>query len=187
MPGVAIMQIVFRLARTFVLASVLAAAAPAIAQKNPAAPAGAGNAVAPVVAPTQGGIFKCVDPNGNVTYGNVGDVKGCKRIETESINTIPSQRPVARPGDAKAPNRVEAGAQKGRDNDRRKILEEELSSEEKRLADLRREFNSGEPERKGDERNYQRYLDRVERLKADISRSEANVDSLRRELGPVRN
>ena len=182
MPGVAIMQIVFRLARTFVLASVLAAAAPAIAQKNAAAPAGA-----LVVAPTQGGIFKCVDPNGNVTYGNVGDVKGCKRIETESINTIPSQRPVARPGDAKAPYRVEAGAQKGRDNDRRKILEEELSSEEKRLADLRREFNSGEPERKGDERNYQRYLDRVERLKADISRSEANVDSLRRELGPVRN
>jgi predicted RNase H-like nuclease (RuvC/YqgF family) len=55
------------------------------------------------------------------------------------------------------------------------------------LTELKAEFNNGEPERRGDERNFQRYTERVEKLKADIARSEANVESLRRELGAVRN
>jgi len=51
---------------------------------------------------------------------------------------------------------------------------------------LRTEYNNGEPERLGSERNYQRYLDRVQRLKDDIARTEASIASLRRELGSVR-
>jgi hypothetical protein len=43
-------------------------------------------------------------------------------------------------------------------------------------------YNNGEPERLGNEANYQRYLDRVERLKADVERAQADVDGLRREL-----
>ena len=68
----------------------------------------------------------------------------------------------------------------------RRILEDELSKEEAKLADLRKEFNGGEPERRGDERNYQKYLDRVQRLKDDIGRSEVNIASLKRELASVR-
>ena len=70
-----------------------------------------------------------------------------------------------------------------RDDDRRRILEGELAKEEARLAELRREDNHGEPERHGSERNYQKYLDRVQRLKDDIARAEANLVTLRRELG----
>jgi len=82
--------------------------------------------------------------------------------------------------------RVDAAAQRSRDSDRRRILEDELSKEQARLEDFRKEYNGGEPERLGNERNYQKYLDRVERLKDDITRSETNVAALRRELEGVK-
>jgi hypothetical protein len=50
------------------------------------------------------------------------------------------------------------------------------------MTEQKKEFNGGEPERRGDERNYQKYLDRVEKLKEDIQRSENNLKSLDREL-----
>jgi len=135
-----------------------------------------------------GGTFKCVDSDGGVTYTNVGSVKGCKKIEGE-VNSVSMSRPSAAPraSDSKGTGKVEIGAQRVRDTDRKRILEEELAAEEKRLAELKKEFNNGEPERQGDERNYQKYLDRTEKLKADVARSEANVDSLKRELGGVKN
>ena len=51
------------------------------------------------------------------------------------------------------------------------------------MAALRKEFNDGQPERRGDERNYQKYLDRIEEMKAALTRKEADVAALRRELG----
>jgi len=122
-------------------------------------------------------------------YTNVGTVKGCKKIEGE-VNSVSLPRPGGAPTASaakSAPARVDTGAQRTRDTDRKRILEEELAAEEKRLNDLKKEFNNGEPERQGGERNYQTYLDRTEKLKADVARSEANVDSLRRELGTIKN
>jgi hypothetical protein len=81
---------------------------------------------------------------------------------------------------------VESSAQRERDETRRALLETELKREEARLAELRTEYNNGEPERRGDERNYQKYLDRVQLLREQISRSESNVAELRRELGMQR-
>ena len=57
---------------------------------------------------------------------------------------------------------------------------------EARLGELRAEFNGGEPERRGDERNYQKYVDRVQRLKDDIARTESSVSSLKREMTSLR-
>ena len=64
----------------------------------------------------------------------------------------------------------------------RRILEAELKKEEEQLAALQKEYNNGEPERLGDERNYQKYLDRVAALKAALARKESDVAALRREL-----
>jgi len=168
------------------LAFTLAMPLLALAQQRPSTPPAAAPVPAPG-GPAPGGVFRCLDTDGKTEYRNIGDTKGCKKIETETVNTVPFPRAATARPDGKAPNRIEAGAQRGRDNDRRKILEEELASEQKRLVDLRSEFNNGEPERRGDERNFQRYADRVEKLKADISRSEANVESLKRELSTARN
>ena len=140
---------------------------------------------APVLA--AGGVFKCVDRDGNITYLNVGDAKGCKKIDTESVNTAPFPKGSSvSPGKSSTAARTDGGAQRARDTDRKRILQEELAAEEKRLADLKKEFNNGEPERKGDEKNFQKYQDRTEKVKADVTRSESNVESLRRELGSIK-
>ncbi len=83
--------------------------------------------------------------------------------------------------------KVDPAAQRTRDSDRRRILEDELKKEEGHLAEVKKEYNNGEPERLGDERNYQKYLDRVQRLKDDIQRTEGNLSSIRRELGALKN
>jgi chromosome segregation ATPase len=87
----------------------------------------------------------------------------------------------ARPGEAK----VDPAAQRARDSDARRILTDELKSEEERLAALQKEYNNGEPERKGDERNFQKYTDRVADMKAAITRKEADIAALKRELAKL--
>jgi chromosome segregation ATPase len=72
--------------------------------------------------------------------------------------------------------------QRARDSDARAILQSELQREQARLQQLLAEYNDGRPERQGDERNYQRYLDRVAALKASIERSSADIAALQREL-----
>ena len=50
---------------------------------------------------------------------------------------------------------------------------------------MRREYNNGEPERRGDERNFQNYLDRVAQMRAALQRSESDIVALRRELSKL--
>ena len=97
----------------------------------------------------------------------------------------PSAAPRAHPSPEGFP-RVDSSTQRARDNDRRRILEEEMRKEEAKLAEIRKEYNNGEPDRLGSERNYQRYLDRVQRLKDDIARSEANIATIKKELSAIR-
>jgi hypothetical protein len=81
---------------------------------------------------------------------------------------------------------VDNAEQKARDSDAKLILESELKKAEARNADLLREYNNGEPEKRGDEaRNYQKYLDRVAELKASLARNESDIAGIRRELGRV--
>ena len=123
--------------------------------------------------------------------------RGCRTIESSPVTIVPATpRPTPpaasasapRPAAAPAPRtdlRIDPAAQRARDADARRILETELQREEQRLAALRREFNNGEPERRGDERNFQRYLDRVAEMRASIARKEADVAALRRELAKL--
>jgi hypothetical protein len=145
-------------------------------------------------------IWRC-ENNGVVEYSNnpaSGRDAKCRTVDLPNLTTIPAPKLPSQPGSAARPPaasatptpagfpRVDTGAQRTRDADRRRILEDELKKEEMRLAELRSEFNNGEPERRGDERNYQRYLDRVQRLKEDIARSESAVSSLRREMAALK-
>ena len=82
--------------------------------------------------------------------------------------------------------RVDRDTQRTRDSDRRRILEDELKAEEDRLVRLRSEFNNGEPERRGDERNFALYQERTQRMREDIARVETNVGALRREISLLR-
>lgn len=162
----------------------------ALAQQKPAAAPAPAPAPAAAPAPT-GGLFRCAATGEQSTLitDDPNDMRGrdCVRLAPARTNVVPSTPVPSKAAEGRPAARTESAAQRSRDSDRRRILEDELAAEEKRLAELRTEFNKGEPERRGDERNYQRYLDRVERLKADIARSEANVESLKRELAATRN
>jgi hypothetical protein len=136
-------------------------------------------------------VYKCPGNlyTGTITPKEAAD-KGCKALEGASVTIIQSapvrrapspSASVPRPADS----RVEPADQRARDADKRRILETELRREEERLAGLKAEYNNGQPERRGDEKNYQKYLDRTAELKAGIERSESDVAALRRELGKL--
>ena len=139
----------------------------------------------------QSEVYLCVDSNGNREYKNTGATKGCKRVDLPGVTTVPatiSKKPVTQTASSKPTDfpRVNDTVQKARDSDRKQILQDEMRTEEQKLAGLRGEYNSGEPERRGDERNYAKYQERTAALKDDIARTEKNVEALKRELGNLK-
>jgi hypothetical protein len=119
--------------------------------------------------------------------------KGCRTIEGAPITVVQAPRPrpqasaavPAAPGARTPDQKVDPAAQRARDSDARRILADELAREEDRLAALRAEFNNGEPERRGDERNFARYQERVADMRAAIQRKEADIAALKRELAKL--
>jgi hypothetical protein len=106
---------------------------------------------------------------------------GAAGAGSAGAGAAPAQNGASRPGDGK----VDPAAQRARDTDRQRILTDELRTEEERLAALKKELNNGEPERRGDERNFQKYADRVADMKAAVARKEADVAALKRELAKL--
>jgi hypothetical protein len=72
---------------------------------------------------------------------------------------------------------------RARDSDARAILQGELNKAQARLAELKAEYNDGNPVRTALElRNPQGYPERVAKLKADITRQESDIAGIKREL-----
>jgi hypothetical protein len=115
--------------------------------------------------------------------------KGCRTIEGTTITVVPSPRPRSAAPLASGPRPPEAvvnpADQRARDSDARRILETELRKDEATLAQMRKDYNNGEPERLGDERNYQKYLDRVAQMRDAIGRKESDIAALKRELAKL--
>jgi hypothetical protein len=144
-------------------------------------------------------VYKCVDAQGRVEFTDTGK-KGCKALDLPGYIPAPLERRGPAPGAARPASaapaaatpspsnfpRVDTSQQRARDDDRRGILADELRAEEKKLADLRAAFNNGEPERQGNERNYAKYQERVAQMRDDISRTERNIEALRREIANIR-
>ena len=155
--------------------------------------------LAPATGAAQGAaVYRCPGPPVLYTDAISADEareRGCRTIEGAPITVIQATKPragvasgstgagasAAKPGDSK----VDPAAQRQRDSDARRILDAELKREEDKLAQLRREYNNGEPERRGDERNFQNYLDRVAAMKAGIARSESDIAAIKREIAKL--
>ena len=133
-------------------------------------------------------MYRCPGNEYNNTLGaKEAKDKGCKTIEGAPITIIQSIKP--RAGGTPVPTasgpagtRVDPVDQRARDSDARRILEAEIKREEDRLASMKTEFNNGQPERQGNEKNYQKYLDRVTDMKSAIARKEGDVAALKREI-----
>ena len=164
------------------------------------APLGAFLALAFVAAPgfgsdvVDGATYRC--PNND--YKNTISAKeaerlGCKRLEGAPVTIIQTTKPRAAGGGgtpvpATSGNpqaRIDPAAQRARDTDARRILESELKTEEGRLAEMKREYNGGQPERQGSEKNYQKYVDRIAEMSAAIARKESDISAIKRELGKL--
>lgn len=147
-------------------------------------------------AQAQGTVYRCPGPP--VLYTDAlsakeANEKGCRTIEGTPITVLQAPKPrppstTAAPvaeGQRGAESRIDAGQQRVRDDERRRVLQTELRQAEERLATAQKEFNNGQGERRGDERNYQKYLDRMAELKDNIARQEADIQALKREIAKL--
>jgi len=136
------------------------------------------------LAPASAQVFKCVDAVGKITYSNDrSSGNGCKPISSEQAVSTINMRP--NPSSATFP-RVSDEAQKERDNTRRRVLEKELDSEREELEDARSKLAEQEAVRFGDEKNYQRVIDRLQPYKDAVERRERNIEALTQELSGSR-
>jgi hypothetical protein len=151
----------------------------------------------------QGAVYRCPGPvltyTDQLTPAQAKD-RGCKVVEGAPVTIVNSNRPragtsvtTASSGSARAATPSAAGGaggadakvsdaeQRNRDRDAKRILDEELARERDKLTAMKKEFNNGEPERQGGERNYQKYLDRVEEMRQAIARKESDINAIERE------
>lgn len=136
--------------------------------------------------PAYADIFKCVGSDGHVMYSNMAG-QNCKRL---SLDPVPASASSAK-SSARTPTpasfpKVDENSQKARDNDRRRILESELAAEQKNLEQARKDLAEQESIRTGDERNYQRVLDRLQPYKDKLALHERNIEAIQKELSNLR-
>jgi len=135
-------------------------------------------------------LYKCVDESGMVLYTNQkGSAKNCTVLSRDlpvSTYSAPPRQPAPRTATPDNFPKVNGDTQKSRDGDRRKILDQELATEQQNLEKAKKDLAEGEATRLGDEKNYQKYLDRVQRLKDNVTLHERNIEALKRELANLK-
>lgn len=141
----------------------------------------------PVLA--QAEIYKSVDENGHVTYSSA-PIKGGKKI---TLEPLPTMAPPARTASPEGFPRVDGATQKGRDDTRRKILQDELDAEEKLLGEARLNLEEGEkkPEiYKGKDgrtyRNVAKYEEKIKALREQVDLHQKNIEALKTELSKLK-
>ncbi|MFM7523169.1 MAG: DUF4124 domain-containing protein [Betaproteobacteria bacterium] len=132
------------------------------------------------------GVYVCTQANGVREYRNTGDVRGCRKLDTDSLSSIPAPSSVTQAKADPSFPKVDSQTQKRRDLDRLQILNDEIRTEENRLSELKKEYQNGEPERLGSERNYAKYQERVAAMKDEIARTEKHIEALKREIGQLK-
>lgn len=145
-------------------------------------------ALALAAIPARADIWECVDESGNKRFTNIkSEAKGCKLLAVSAPNVVspPKSSGKTAPRPADFP-KVDSDTQKSRDNERRRILEQELTNEQKLLDQARKELAEQESQRLGSERNYQRVLERLEPYKKKVKLHEDNVANLKRELAAIK-
>lgn len=125
-------------------------------------------------------IYKCIDANGGTVISNTRMEKNCKAIATGPENTMPAP-PKARAATTPSPAgfpRVTEDTQKARDGDRRHILEQELSGEQRNLEQAKKELAEQESAKAPQDR-LAPYHDRV-------TQHERNIAAIQKELNNLK-
>ena len=133
-------------------------------------------------------IYKSVDENGHVTYSST-PLKGGKKLNLEPL---PTMVPPANVQSSEGFPRVDTETQRGRDDTRRKILQDELNAEQKLLDVATQNLKDGEsnPEVfKGKDgktfRNVAKYDEKIKTLQEQVDLHKNNVEALKTELSKI--
>lgn len=141
-------------------------------------------------------IYKAVDADGHVTYSSA-PIKGGKKLNLEPLPTMAppnssSSRARASGTPADFP-RVNGETQKGRDEMRQKILQDELDVEQKLLDEAQKNQKDGEenPEvfmgKDGKTyRNVAKYEEKIKALNDEVTLHQNNVEALKTELSKLK-
>ena len=118
-----------------------------------------------------------------MTGGVVTVIEGT-RVQGSPVVTPTVNAGGANVGGANAgTSKVDQVEQRQRDTQAQAVLQAELQKAQRQHAELLREWNNGEPERRADEfRQPQKYQDRVAQLRGALQRTEADIAGLQREL-----
>ena len=126
-------------------------------------------------------IYRCGNEYTNIVTR--AQEKTCTLITTGNVTVVPADKATGAKT-ARPAVRQDAPAQRAKDVEARTILEAELKKAQTQLTEIKQEYNGGEPEKLGTEtRNHHKYLDRKAEIKARLDRTEADITSLRREIG----
>ena len=136
----------------------------------------------------QAEIYKKVDADGHVTYSST-PIRGAKKLDLEPLTIVPSPAHVRNNATPSDFLKVDSDTQKNRDNLRRKILEEELSTEQKLVEEAHQNLMNGKEHletlknKDGQSyRNVAKYEENIKALQGQVILHEKNVEALKTEL-----
>jgi hypothetical protein len=130
-------------------------------------------------------VYRC----GNEYTNQPDPTRQCKPLSGGHVTVIEGTRVLrsgetaAMPAPSASDAKVEGAQQRQRDAQAQAVLQAELQKAQTQRQELLRQWNQGEPERRGDEHKQpQKYQERVAQLRAALQRVEADVAGLQREL-----
>ena len=133
-------------------------------------------------------IWSCRDKDGRTHVTNLKEDttgKNCKVVQQSRVQVVPAASQAAKPGAKPGPTafpREDAQVRAAAKSRQREILEKELAREQALLEQARKELAEQEAVRYGDERNYAKVLERLQKYKDSVEVHEKNLESLKREL-----
>ena len=136
-------------------------------------------------------IYKFVDESGQVTYTNLPR-HGAKKLNLEPALTVMESTSSSRKKETNTSStpsnfpKVDSSTQRKRDDVRRTVLETELATEQRNLADAHVAQQAGEKLRVNEKIDSVSWKTRVAKLKDAVKLHEDNVVALKRELATIK-
>jgi len=125
-------------------------------------------------------IYKSVGADGHITYSSA-PLKGGKRIiETPAPTRASAARSHSAAAHENFPS-VNQETQKGRDETRRKILQDELKIEQSLLGEAQRDLQAGEADKK-----LAKNSDQFKNLANQVELHQRNIDALNTEISKLK-
>jgi hypothetical protein len=124
-----------------------------------------------------GSTYRCVTESGAFSYFNVPGAAESPAPVSSGTKSVSTPTPSSF-------QRVDPATQKGRDDVRRKVLGEELATEEQLLGEARVAYANGAPTPLPEEQsNAEKYRERIARYRQAVQLHERNIEALKKELG----